>query len=623
MRNDTRSLPALFRLVVVVGALCGAAFVSPRAGATTQYGDVTISARQPADIRWAHGYLEYEVTISNTSPNKSHTVALRLPEASVGGGDSIRRMTRTVSVGPASATRVSLFQPALPCDGYGLGVSIDGRRQREQVPIEGISRRIGGWGGYGSAYDESTMVLVSRGAPGDFENEARPAFETGGRSSGRSSYYGGSTNDAQFPRAESPVAEWSTSWLGHSACDAVVMSGSEWRDAPAPVKAALRQYVECGGTLAVLGPADMPETWRARTTVQGDWTVTFAGFGVMLVTDPDQSARGWSSDKWRVLRDAVSETYEPFRSMESVEGANDHFPVVEGLRTPVKGLMVLMVLFVVAIGPVNLIVLSRMKRRIWLLWTVPAISLLTCTAVTVYAAVAEGWSGRARIATLTVLDQASHRATTVGWAAFYSPVTPRDGLHFSADTELTPQIGEGGGGYGYGYRSYDRGRGRPRDIDWTEDQHLANGWVSARVPVHFIVRASEMRRERLTVSMETDGTPVVVNGLGADIRRLWYAAPDGTIYSGSDIAAGAQARLAPSQRIVRGLPVEGLRKAYVQDWLPSMVSFESAPAQVLMPGCYIAVVDDLVFIEPGLRNAKTKDYKSVIYGILGEDSDEG
>jgi hypothetical protein len=41
-----------------------------------------------------------------------------------------------------------------------------------------------------------------------------------------------------------------------------------------------------------------------------------------------------------------------------------------------------------------------------------------------------------------------------------------------------------------------------------------------------------------------------------------------------------------------------------------------------MPGCYIAVVDDVVFVEPGLRKAKTKDYLSVVYGILGEETDE-
>ena len=43
---------------------------------------------------------------------------------------------------------------------------------------------------------------------------------------------------------------------------------------------------------------------------------------------------------------------------------------------PVRGLFVLVLLFALGIGPVNLWLLSKYKRRIWLWWNVPAISLL-------------------------------------------------------------------------------------------------------------------------------------------------------------------------------------------------------------------------------------------------------
>ncbi len=56
--------------------------------------------------------------------------------------------------------------------------------------------------------------------------------------------------------------------------------------------------------------------------------------------------------------------------------ANVKFPVIEDIGIPVKGLFLLMLLFVLAIGPINLMVLARKKRRIWLLWTTPVISLL-------------------------------------------------------------------------------------------------------------------------------------------------------------------------------------------------------------------------------------------------------
>ena len=72
-----------------------------------------------------------------------------------------------------------------------------------------------------------------------------------------------------------------------------------------------------------------------------------------------------------------------------------------------------------------------------LLWTVPAISGLTVAAVFGYMLVAEGWSRHQRTQVITVKDEATGRATTIGWTSFYSPVTPAEGLHFGYETEAS------------------------------------------------------------------------------------------------------------------------------------------------------------------------------------------
>ena len=74
---------------------------------------------------------------------------------------------------------------------------------------------------------------------------------------------------------------------------------------------------------------------------------------------------------------------------------------------PVRGLFVLVLLFAVGIGPANLWLLSRYKRRIWLWWNVPAISLLTCLVVFAYSLVSEGITGRGKTASMTLLDERS------------------------------------------------------------------------------------------------------------------------------------------------------------------------------------------------------------------------
>ena len=80
-------------------------------------------------------------------------------------------------------------------------------------------------------------------------------------------------------------------------------------------------------------------------------------------------------------------------------------------------------------------------------------------------------------------------------------------------------------------------------MDWTHDQHLGSGWVTARVPTHFMVRKSETRRERVIVRRGANTDLKIVNGLGVDISQFWLADGDGKIYSAVDIPAGEEIAL--------------------------------------------------------------------------------
>ena len=88
--------------------------------------------------------------------------------------------------------------------------------------------------------------------------------------------------------------------------------------------------------------------------------------------------------------------------------------------------------------------------------------------------------------------------------------------------------------------------GSLRVVDWTPDQHLASGWVNARVPAYFQLRKNEDRRERLAVEKQKDGSLRIVNALGADIRRLYWADARGG-FRGRDIP-GAERTLTPAPK---------------------------------------------------------------------------
>ena len=103
------------------------------------------------------------------------------------------------------------------------------------------------------------------------------------------------------------------------------------------------------------------------------------------------------------LRGVVRETMQYFLKLpDNSEAANSAMPVVENLKIPTRGTVVIMLAFIVIIGPVNIIYLNRIKRRTWMLWTIPAISFATTLLVFMYSLLREGITPDVRIAGITV-----------------------------------------------------------------------------------------------------------------------------------------------------------------------------------------------------------------------------
>ncbi len=542
------------------------------------FDDITITLELEPSSNSFHGYAEYRIAVSNRSLDKAHRVTLILPRTSFGvSGNRIREITRSVVVGPSATGHVSLLQPPVILHGSALGVAIDGKVQKETVslPIRQHGRDESGVRhtsiGIGtppgapmstikrvrSSY-VSLRILISRNVDTtDLHTYADRLLTPFGSSSPSPSSGGGPTAAYQTVDLGLPVSAWSTSWLGFSRYDGVVVTGDDIRRMPPDVQSALWRYVECGGALFVLGGRELPESWGLQESLKSELSTDSVGiaaydvgFGQCIVST-ETDTRGLNQNQWGWVIESWLKTAAPWQWKGSVDEANRMFPVVSNVGIPVRGLFLLMLLFAVAIGPANLIVLSRKRRRIWMLWTTPVISLITCLAVFAYATFAEGWRRQVRTMGLTILDERARRATTIGWTAFYSALTPGDGLHFGYETELTPQ----------------QTTSTVRTVDWTHNQHLASGWVASRVPAHFMVRKSEMRRERVTVRRGANAGLRIVNGLGVDIRQFWLADRKGTIYFATGISAGSEAKLVsrPDLRLGRLGRVDGVFQLTVQN----------------------------------------------------------
>jgi hypothetical protein len=316
----------------------------------------------------------FEVAISNSGAN-AHTVELMIPENSTGYGHYIRQMRRAVTVPAGGTVTVSVFQPPLPIHGPFASVTIDGRVQQEKITIDASNH----CEGYRYGNQVSYCLLLSRQIGYDDVNKGlERAFGAKDESPSYMMGTGRGFNSYSLALSERPVSEWSQNWLSYSRFNGVVMTGLEWVSLPPGVRGALLEYVRCGGSVLTVGEAELGEEVSSFGQIRDErFTLNAIGFGTFLTTPSN---------------------------------ANNWFPVIDDLSIPVRGLLAIVLIFTILIGPVNLYLLSRKKRQIWLLWTVPLLSLTASVIVFGYAALAEGWKGYSRIQSLTILDEQDRKS---------------------------------------------------------------------------------------------------------------------------------------------------------------------------------------------------------------------
>jgi hypothetical protein len=372
---------------------------------------------------------------------------------------------------------------------------------------------------------------------------------------------------------------------------------------------ALRSYVEAGGGLAILGLQELPKGWQGSALkllgfhAGGTAERHTLGFGSCLLAQTGTIA-GLNSIAVNALRDLARESGQVWQSMPNDSGANSEFPIIEDTRIPVRGIVFIMLAFILIVGPFNLYFCARANRRIAMLWTIPLISFVTCAIVFGYSLMSEGITPTTRTEAVTFLDQAAHRATTLARQAFYTPLTPGDGLRFSHETEVTPLVD---------VNNYSGGNSR--ELELSQAQHLTRGWVTARVPAHFALRKSETRRERLQVQRLPDGRVTVLNGLGADIKTLWLRDDKGRLFKGEGLKAGQNVPL-PAGSSDGYLNVGSLGALYQGSWVAAHDALSSDPGNSLRPNTYLAFMADAPFIEIGLPKPGNTRARQTIIGLL-------
>lgn len=571
-----------------------------------RYGDITISS-DPVDAKsQIKGYAEVSVRTLNSSPSRNHTVTVEIRGAQR-YGDYIDSVRRTFVIGPASSMRTSLFLPQMNTYFNEMKIFVDNRS------VGSLSFSLNQKYGYYSSSSEPE-ILCSRSFNSEtIETNYNGVIEplsTSSSSSGRHSHGSGSSSVTDnkrlsFVRSNFDPAEWSANWLAYTPFSGVIMSGKDWDAVKPDVKEALTRYAECGGTLIVFGPINVnpPQPWISRTSAPLDnngFKTYNAGFGYIISAD-DLSPETLNNEQAQyILGKTRYNSTHWVNDPDSAWEANKRFAIVDSLRLPVRSLFIIMLAFAVLVGPYATFYLNRRKRPIWILWVLPTVSLIVTIIIVVYSFLSEGIKATTRMQSVTLLDQTTHRATSLALMGVYSPMTPGSGLRYDMETEVTSS------------REENYSSGTAKSIDLTEDQFLRSGWVNARVPFHAAIRKSQTRRERLDITRNPDGTIKVLNGLGEDIINLTLMDANGNVYKAKNLDAGKQTTLTKSAGPVA--PAKTFDSIFTSDWVSIPEICNNPKINYLKPNMYLAELKDSPFVEKGLKKPGKLTSTAFVFG---------
>ncbi|MDE0020319.1 MAG: hypothetical protein OXT69_02885 [Candidatus Poribacteria bacterium] len=586
------------------------------------------------------GYATHRIKIWNRSSSETHRVHLRIPaepRGLPGVNAYLHSVSKTFVIPPSSSVDALIHQPPLPVYREPtIAVSVIGKQEKGRVHFRSMEYLhaaalptavhpsfvsyafeprvlINVWRNhYAYIVLDQADKLISSASAGSRSSMAPPRPVNGSHYDGlRRAYY------TTPPDVTSGIFKGNGSkpiWLNYTTFEGVVYSEEYAQHLTPAGRNALWRYVDCGGSLAYFGNGKMPAWWSEldprladKDLKHGAFEKYEIGFGSLyLVGEVDAPAASTGSTETHELPDGAINIAKSWYESEpttarrhTAQGAADILPLGKRFNfiASLQRFFLMGLLLAVLIGPAQLFVLKRIKRREWVYWTTPALSILACGAFVLYASVTIGWRQQTRVVSLTHLDQQTGRAATIGWAAYYSPMTSGTELRFDENTELTPLA--------YGDKLVG-------SIDWTDGQLLTGGWVPARVPRHFKLRKNEDRPERIDLKKE-GGALKVINRLGARVKSFWYADHDGKVYQASKVSNGSESVLTETNGVKIGL--KKLRDVYAcQDWVAEIEAVKASPAAYLQPGQYFAELKENVFVEKALEEAKAKPSISLVIG---------
>ncbi|MCL1857401.1 MAG: hypothetical protein FWF84_07175 [Kiritimatiellaeota bacterium] len=587
--------------------------------ATRVYGDVTITpvravgeaSSYRSASRWRHGYGAYYAVVTNASPSAWHDVGI-----SYGGerGSSYYgrpiAYERSARIAPQEIRLVSL--PLFP--------AAHGWDSRWTVTLDGRVSTNTLWDGnshYFNTYDylprrdkdysiETRVLLSPRLSEIAVRYRREELFKKAGRSGDGSVNYFTGVFD---------VREWETAWQAYAEYDAIIVQDADWEAMPQGVQMALGYFALAGGELIFAGEGitDIPEGITDIPVCDNEFIDTdrnvcdTLGFG-RVSRIAEAAPEAWTLEDVDMVSNRVHSAM--MRWAKTLTTVRNYETERRFTPPPMIAVLIILLALSLFLGPVLLIVLARMNRRICIYWIAPVVACVTGACVVAYAFHRDGVSPILYAQTAVWLDQESRTAVALCTATVMAPISISEPLRFERDTEVTPAPS--------GAKSFSG----TRRVVWGEEQILSPSWLPPRTPVTFLLRkvAADVPRA-LDLSTGEDGTVAAVNRLGGAIERLLVCDAAGNYYgAGETVPEGATATLHPFEDASTRTPLSA-QDFYAlfsdePETLAKATERAFTPPFALPPGAYVAVVGGNPFIERFIGVPARATEATLVFGRL-------
>lgn len=526
-----------------------------------------------------HGYYVFRCKIQNRD-SKPHKVTLSCD----------RVASKSFDLPAGETINASLPLPVTnPSFGNAIKVMVDNREMENLYCPMRIKHYYSSYSSYGHYYKYSSEALT-------------PLLDS-------NTFMACRSLRRNFPEADCIFAEcdcklWPQDRLDYSCLDFILLTPSELSAAPAGVQTALRQFVSSGGVLWLFDCKNQKEeldkiewitqlkndTNKMQKTLDNDESQFFVyplAFGRVILFNfsPEEFhqqkvPQNSNSDKTILL-----DLYEFSGNLPSREVSwfnhddlsewQKKFPIVDDLGIPRAGILIVIFLFVLLAGPVNLYILNKHNKRIWLLVTVPILSFLFAGAILLYVVLSEGFNTETRLCVIDYLDQRDGTYASMTQMGVYARTSPSN-VVYDAEDELN--IIE------------DNIKTDRLNIDWTSGkQVIHSNFAPVRNPAYYKIRKTGTTRLNLDFDFNA-AYPYVVNGLGKDIEQLYVRGADGTLWKAENIGAGEKATLTFSNTLeeTNYKTVSEFQSLISEsNWSVVAFSLKKSPGNI-PPNCYVA-----------------------------------